>query len=102
MSEGYNKAEDKTGLNSGDYYFVEDKISNSYYIDKTPVDIHLEYKDAKTQKSRQRQRNLIRLQKSTCQRLSLQTVQNLQEHHLRLLMIKAMKSFHGLAEMLIQ
>lgn len=50
MSEGYNKAEDKTGLNSGDYYFVEDKISNSYYIDKTPVDIHLEYKDAKTVK----------------------------------------------------
>lgn len=47
MSEGYNKAEDKK-LNSGDYYFVEDKISNSYYIDKTPVDIHLEYKDAKT------------------------------------------------------
>ena len=50
MSEGYNKAEDKTGLNSGDYYFVEDRISNSYYIDKTPVDIHLEYKDAKTAK----------------------------------------------------
>lgn len=50
MSEGYNKAEDKTGLNSGDYYFVEDKISDSYYIDKTPVDIHLEYKDAKTAK----------------------------------------------------
>lgn len=50
MSEGYNKAEDKTGLNSGDYYFVEDKISYSYYIDKTPVDIHLEYKDAKTVK----------------------------------------------------
>lgn len=48
MSEGYNKAEDKTGLNSGDYYFVEDKISDSYYIDKTPVNIHLEYKDAKT------------------------------------------------------
>lgn len=50
MSEGYNKAEDKTGLNSGDYYFVEDKISDSYYIDKTPLDIHLEYKDAKTAK----------------------------------------------------
>ena len=50
MSEGYKNAEDKTGLNSGDYYFVEDKISNSYYIDKTPVDIHLEYKDAKTAK----------------------------------------------------
>lgn len=50
MSEGYNKAEDKTGLNSGDYYFVEGRISNSYYIDKTPVDIHLEYKDAKTVK----------------------------------------------------
>lgn len=50
MSEGYNKAEDKTGLNSGNYYFVEDRISNSYYIDKTPVDIHLEYKDAKTVK----------------------------------------------------
>lgn len=50
MSEGYKNAEDKTGLNSGDYYFVEDRISDSYYIDKTPVDIHLEYKDAKTAK----------------------------------------------------
>lgn len=50
MSEGYKNAEDKTGLNSGDYYFVEDKISNSYYIDKTPAEIHLEYKDAKTAK----------------------------------------------------
>lgn len=49
MSEGYNKAEAKK-LNSGDYYFVENKISDSYYIDKTPVDIHLEYKDAKTVK----------------------------------------------------
>ena len=29
---------------------AEDRISNSYYIDKTPVDIHLEYKDAKTVK----------------------------------------------------
>lgn len=48
MSEGYETATDKTGLNSGDYYFVEAEISNSYYIDKTPVDIHLEYKDAKT------------------------------------------------------
>lgn len=48
MSEEYKKADDKTGLNSGDYYFVEDKISDSYYIDKTPVNIHLEYKDAKT------------------------------------------------------
>lgn len=48
MSEDYEQAEDKTGFNSGDYYFVEDKISDSYYIDKTPVNIHLEYKDAKT------------------------------------------------------
>lgn len=48
MSEGYDKADDKTGLNSGDYYMVEECISDSYYIDKTPIDIHLEYKDAAT------------------------------------------------------
>lgn len=48
MSEGYNKADNKTGLNSGDYYFVEERISDSYYIDRTPIDIHLEYKDANT------------------------------------------------------
>lgn len=48
MSEGYDKADDKTGLNSGDYYMVEERISDSYYIDKTPIDIHLEYKDTAT------------------------------------------------------
>lgn len=50
MSEGYSMDEgaDNTGLNSGDYYFKEQDISASYYLDEEPVYIHLEYKDDKT------------------------------------------------------
>lgn len=49
MSEGYNpETEDNEGLNSGDYYFIEQEISDSYYLDETPVNLHLEYKDGNT------------------------------------------------------
>lgn len=36
------------GLNSGDYYFREESVSDSYYLDDTEVPFHLEYKDAET------------------------------------------------------
>lgn len=52
MSEDYNadvtEEGSNYGLNSGNYYFVEQGISASYYLDKTPINIHLEYKDAQT------------------------------------------------------
>lgn len=35
-------------LNSGDYYIQEISVSDSYYKDETPVEIHLEYKDAES------------------------------------------------------
>ncbi|MCM1244701.1 MAG: SpaA isopeptide-forming pilin-related protein [Roseburia sp.] len=50
-----NRDSDKTekddagkALNSGDYYFKEIRISDSYYLDENPVKVHLEYKDMKT------------------------------------------------------
>ena len=36
------------GLNSGDYYFIEESISDSYFIDEKPVYVHMEYKDQDT------------------------------------------------------
>lgn len=42
MDENY---EPGSKLNSGEYYFIEMDISNSYYIDKTPIEIKLESKD---------------------------------------------------------
>lgn len=36
------------GLNSGDYYFREESVSDSYYLDDTEVPFHLEYKGAET------------------------------------------------------
>ena len=35
-------------LNSGNYYFLEESISDSYYIDREKHQVHLEYKDQKT------------------------------------------------------
>lgn len=35
-------------LNSGDYYLQELSVSDSYFVDTTPINIHLEYKDAET------------------------------------------------------
>lgn len=36
------------GLNSGDYFFLEESISDSYFIDEEPVFVHVEYKDQDT------------------------------------------------------
>ena len=46
MSEGYGSVE--APLNSGDYYFVEESVSDSYYDDETPIDVHVEYIDQET------------------------------------------------------
>ena len=35
-------------LNSGDYYLQELAVSDSYYMDTTPINIHMEYQDAET------------------------------------------------------
>lgn len=49
MDENYKDNTDEDAkLNSGDYYFVEKEISDSYYIDEKPIDVHVEYKDDKT------------------------------------------------------
>lgn len=37
-----------TGLNSGNYFFLEESISDSYFIDEEPVFVHVEYKDQET------------------------------------------------------
>lgn len=36
------------GLNSGDYYFVEESVSDSYFLDETPVHVHVEYANQDT------------------------------------------------------
>jgi hypothetical protein len=36
------------GLNSGDYFFLEESISDSYFIDEEPIFVHVEYKDQDT------------------------------------------------------
>ena len=46
MDEGYGKMEDN--LNSGDYYFLEESVSDSYYINREKHHVHLEYKDQET------------------------------------------------------
>ena len=46
MDEGYGKTEGN--LNSGDYYFLEESVSDSYYINREKHQVHLEYKDQKT------------------------------------------------------
>lgn len=46
MDEGYGKTEGN--LNSGDYYFLEESVSNSYYINREKHQVHLEYKDQET------------------------------------------------------
>lgn len=47
MSQDYNK-EGADYQNSGDYYFKELKISDSYYIEQTPLNVHLEYVNQNT------------------------------------------------------
>ena len=46
MDEGYGKTEGN--LNSGDYYFLEESVSDSYYINREKHPVHLEYKDQET------------------------------------------------------
>ena len=46
MDEGYGKMEGN--LNSGDYYFLEESVSDSYYIKREKHQVHLEYKDQET------------------------------------------------------
>ena len=46
MDEGYGKLEGN--LNSGDYYFLEESVGNSYYINREKHQVHLEYKDQET------------------------------------------------------
>ena len=46
MDEGYGKMEGN--LNSGDYYFLEESVSGSYYINREKHQVHLEYKDQET------------------------------------------------------
>lgn len=46
MDEGYGKMEGN--LNSGDYYFLEESVGNSYYIKREKHQVHLEYKNQET------------------------------------------------------
>ena len=46
MSEGYGEVE--APLNSGDYYFLEESVSDSYYISEEPTFVHLEYENQET------------------------------------------------------
>ena len=46
MDEGYGKMEGN--LNSGDYYFLEESVGKSYYINREKHQVHLEYKDQET------------------------------------------------------
>ena len=58
MDKGYgkkNEQKDERGqpinevLNSGNYYFLEESVSDSYYIDREMHEVHLEYKNQETQ-----------------------------------------------------
>lgn len=46
MGEGYGEKD--LPINSGDYYFLEENISDSYYISEEPIFVHLEYKTGNT------------------------------------------------------
>ena len=43
MGEGYGEID--APINSGDYYFLEESISDSYYVSEEPVFVHIEYKN---------------------------------------------------------
>lgn len=47
-TDAAEKADAENTLNSGRYYFKEIEISDSYYIDETPIELTLEYKDQNT------------------------------------------------------
>lgn len=46
MDEGYGKTEGN--LNSGDYYFLEESVGDSYYINREKHQVHLEYNNQET------------------------------------------------------
>ena len=46
MDEGYGSV--KGNLNSGYYYFLEESVGDSYYINREKHQVHLEYKDQET------------------------------------------------------
>lgn len=46
MDEGYEKMEGN--LNSGDYYFLEESVDDSYYINREKHQVHLEYNNQET------------------------------------------------------
>ena len=46
MDEGYGKMEGN--LNSGDYYFLEESVGDSYYINREKHQVHLEYNNQET------------------------------------------------------
>ena len=46
MGEGYGEID--APINSGDYYFLEESISDSYYVSEEPVFVHIEYKNQET------------------------------------------------------
>ena len=53
MDEGYGKVNEQgklinEALNSGNYYFLEESVSDSYYPDREMHDVHLEYKNQET------------------------------------------------------
>ena len=53
MDEGYGKVDEQgklinEALNSGNYYFLEESVSDSYYIDREMHEVHLEYKNQET------------------------------------------------------
>lgn len=55
MDEGYGKVDEQgklinEALNSGNYYFLEESVSDSYYIDRKMHEVHLEYKNQETAK----------------------------------------------------
>lgn len=50
MSQNYKVNEQgNISLNSGDYYFIEQEISDGYYLDNKQIPVHVEYKDDSTQ-----------------------------------------------------
>lgn len=46
MGIGYGETD--AAINSGNYYFLEEKVSDSYYVAEEPKFVHLEYKNQET------------------------------------------------------
>lgn len=48
MSENYGEKDNAEGLNSGDYYIVEQEVPEGFFLDPTPLPVHFEYLDENT------------------------------------------------------